>query len=100
MNIKIKMYLLTMVTFLGTINPAISYSGILIPTDNLGVTKDVKITDTNKLFKELENYESYRPDSYSDAVRNPFGEKRYKNLKIYNWELELNSLVNFLIIEE
>jgi hypothetical protein len=119
MNIKIKMYLLTMVTFLGTINPAISYSGILIPTDNLGVTKDVKITDTNKLFKELENYESYRPrayrdlvshpytkdskitdtnklfkelenyesyrpDSYSDAVRSPFGEKRYKNLKIYN----------------
>lgn len=32
----------------------------------------------NRLFKELENYESYRPDSFSDATRNPFNKnKRY-----------------------
>jgi len=117
MNIKI--YLISIMAFLGTINPVISYSGILIPPKHLGLTieskikdpnklfkelenyesyrpdayrdlssypytKESKITDPNKLFKELENYESYRPDSYSDAVRSPFGEKRYKNLKIYN----------------
>ena len=34
------------------------------------------------LLKELENYESYRPDSFSDASRNPFGDKKYKSLKI------------------
>ena len=38
--------------------------------------------DPDKLFNELENYDSYRPDSYSDAVRNPFGDKRYRNLKL------------------
>ena len=31
-----------------------------------------------KLLKQLENYESYRPDSWSDAVRSPFHRKRYK----------------------
>jgi len=32
----------------------------------------------NRLFKELENYESYRPDSSSDTTRNPFNKnKRY-----------------------
>ena len=44
-------------------------------------SKDTEVTDSNKLLKELENYESYRPDTYSDATRNPFGDKRYKNLK-------------------
>jgi hypothetical protein len=34
--------------------------------------------DTKKQLKDLENYESYRPDSYSDAGRNPFQKKRYE----------------------
>jgi len=32
-------------------------------------------SNTKKLLKDLENYESYRPDSYSDATRNPFQKK-------------------------
>ena len=35
-------------------------------------------SNTKKLLKDLENYESYRPDSYSDATRNPFQKKRYQ----------------------
>jgi dienelactone hydrolase len=35
-------------------------------------------TNTNKLLKDLENYESYRPDSYTDASRNQFQKKRYQ----------------------
>jgi len=31
-----------------------------------------------KLINQLENYESYRPDSYSDLTRNPFRPRRYK----------------------
>jgi len=30
------------------------------------------------LLKQLEDYESYRPDSCSDLTRNPFGSGRYK----------------------
>ena len=29
-------------------------------------------SNTKKLLKDLENYEPYRPDSYTDAGRNPF----------------------------
>jgi len=35
-------------------------------------------SNTKKLLKDLENYESYRPDSYSDATRSPFQKKRYQ----------------------
>ena len=35
-------------------------------------------SNTKKLLKDLENYESYRPDSYTDAGRNPFQKKRYE----------------------
>jgi hypothetical protein len=35
-------------------------------------------SNTKKLLNDLENYESYRPDSYSDATRNPFQKKRYQ----------------------
>jgi hypothetical protein len=35
-------------------------------------------SNTKKLLKDLENYESYRPDSYTDASRNPFQKKRYQ----------------------
>jgi len=35
-------------------------------------------SNTKKLLKDLENYESYRPDSYTDATRNPFQKKRYE----------------------
>ena len=44
-------------------------------------TKEAKhpsTEQTKKLLKQLENYESYRPDSWSDAVRRPFHRKRYK----------------------
>ena len=35
-------------------------------------------SDVKKLLKELENHESYRSSSYSDATRNPFQKKRYQ----------------------
>ena len=35
-------------------------------------------SNTEKLLKDLENYESYRPDSFYDATRNPFQKKRYQ----------------------
>ena len=35
-------------------------------------------SNTKKLLKDLENYESYRPDSYTDAGMNPFQKKRYE----------------------
>ena len=35
-------------------------------------------SNTKKLLKDLENYESYRPDSFNDAGRNPFQKKRYQ----------------------
>lgn len=41
-------------------------------------TKPPSEEQTRKLLKQLENYESYRPDSWSDAVRSPFQRKRYK----------------------
>ena len=38
--------------------------------------------------KQLESFESYRPDTYSDATRNPFDPKRYqfKNLEIFTFK--------------
>ena len=35
-------------------------------------------SNTKKLLKDLENYESYRPDSFNDGTRNPFQKKRYQ----------------------
>ena len=35
-------------------------------------------SETDRLLKELENYESYRPSSSSDTTRNPFQKKRYQ----------------------
>jgi hypothetical protein len=35
-------------------------------------------TETDRLLKELENYESYRPNSSTDTTRNPFQKKRYQ----------------------
>ena len=40
--------------------------------------KDVNLIDQYILIKQYENYESYRPDSFSDATRNPFGPKKIK----------------------
>lgn len=39
--------------------------------------------DSEQLLRQLELFESYRPDSFSDATRNPFNSKRYqfKDLK-------------------
>ena len=31
-----------------------------------------------KLLKQLQNWESYRPSSFSDATRSPFQRQRYK----------------------
>ncbi len=31
-----------------------------------------------ELLRQLESFESYRPDSVSDATRNPFDQKRYQ----------------------
>ena len=85
MNTRI--YLITIVTTIGIIIPVITYGDTtkqiqkLMQPDSPNHTKNTQVTDSNKLLKELENYESYRPDTYSDATRNPFGDKRYKNLK-------------------
>jgi hypothetical protein len=35
-------------------------------------------SETDRLLKELENYESYRPSSSTDTTRNPFQKKRYQ----------------------
>ena len=35
-------------------------------------------SETDRLLKELENYESYRPNSSTDTTRNPFQKKRYQ----------------------
>ena len=59
----------------------IGIKNTLMP-DRYGLIKKSKIKDPDMLLKELENYESYRPDSFSDASRNPFGDKKYKSLKI------------------
>ena len=40
--------------------------------------KYVNLIDQYILIKQYENYESYRPDSFSDATRNPFGPKKFK----------------------
>ena len=69
MNIKV--YVILIIALLGTVNPLISYSGI-IPPDRPSHSKENEITDSNKLFKELENYESYRPDEYSDIASYPY----------------------------
>ena len=37
-----------------------------------------KHSNSIKLLKDLENYESYRPESFNDATRNPFQKKRYQ----------------------
>jgi hypothetical protein len=34
--------------------------------------------DSEELLRQLELFESYRPDSFSDASRNPFNSKRYQ----------------------
>jgi len=34
--------------------------------------------DSEELLRQLELFESYRPDSFSDATRNPFNSKRYQ----------------------
>ena len=39
---------------------------------------NLKVTDLDILLKQYEDYESYRPDSFSDATRNPFGRKKFK----------------------
>lgn len=45
--------------------------------------KIVEKFDSEELLRQLEAFESYRPDSFSDATRNPFDPKRYEfnNLK-------------------
>ena len=40
--------------------------------------KYVNLIDQYILIKQYENYESYRPDSFTDATRNPFGPKKFK----------------------
>lgn len=53
----------------------------IIKEDSSKLSKDSysSLSDQEKkVLEELENYESYRPDSFSDASRNPFNEnKRY-----------------------
>ena len=46
--------------------------------------KNIVSTNKDKLITEYANYETYRPDSFSDATRNPFGPKRYKKEDLAN----------------
>jgi len=52
--------------------------------DNLSQKEINKLRDqyphseTDRLLLELENYESYRPNSSTDTTRNPFQKKRYQ----------------------
>ena len=41
-------------------------------------------SDIYQNFKQLEEFESYRPDSCSDMTRNPFGPKRYNFFELKN----------------
>ena len=56
MNIKV--YVILIIALLGTVNPLISYSGI-IPPDRPSHSKENEITDSNKLFKHI----SYKPET-------------------------------------
>ena len=57
---------------------------ILINKDSLSQKEITELrnqyphSEIDRLLKELENYESYRPDSFNDATRNPFQKKRYQ----------------------
>ncbi len=51
----------------------------IIKEDSSKLSKDSysSLSDQEKkVLAELENYESYRPDSFSDASRNPFNENK------------------------
>ena len=57
---------------------------ILINKDSLSQKEITELrsqyprSETDRLLKELENYESYRPSSSTDTTRNPFQKKRYQ----------------------
>ena len=73
-----KIYLISIMTFLGAVTPIIACAENvnqiknLMQSDRSSYTKEKKFTDSNKLFNELENYHSYRPDSYRDLVSHPY----------------------------
>lgn len=54
----------------------------LIMKDLNDKPKVVEKFDSEELLRQLESYESYRPDSFSDATRNPFYPKRYQFLNL------------------
>ncbi|MBT3513072.1 MAG: hypothetical protein HN470_03610 [Nitrosomonadales bacterium] len=56
------------------------YGKLIAPTDlEALVILDGSSEHAEKLLRNLQRYESYRPTSYSDATRNPFNKnKRYQ----------------------
>ena len=47
---------------------------------NINIKKIISPTPEHiiKQLRQLENFESYRPDTYGDLMRSPFDRKRYK----------------------
>ena len=89
MNIRI--YLIVVIVFLGTITPVISYSVILLPPDHSIYGKERKVIDPDILFNELENYHSYRSNSYRDLASYPYT----KESKITDSNKLLKELENY-----
>jgi hypothetical protein len=84
-NIKSLLTFLMLQFNTGLINADVqsSQAQSLIMKDLNDKPKIVEKFDSEELLKQLEAFESYRPDSFSDATRNPFDRKRYEfnNLK-------------------
>ena len=69
--------------FIHTLNshadiPLSQASKLILKLETQDEARNIAPTDKDKLIKEYANFETYRPDSFSDASRNPFGPKRYK----------------------
>jgi len=84
--------------YLALFYPLISYSEIAskqetkLPIQSEIQKEEINIlsSENTKLIQQYVNFETYRPDSFSDASRNPFGPKRYKFEDLVNSNLFRN----------
>lgn len=79
-NKKILFFIIIMQSNLAQVNA--DNSNIQAQNIIIKVTNDepniLEKFDSEQLLRQLELFESYRPDSFSDATRNPFDSKRYQ----------------------
>ena len=68
----------------------IGIKNTLLP-DRYGPIKESKIKNPDILLKELENYNSYRPNAYRDLLSHPYS----KETKIKNPDILLKELENY-----